>query len=411
MKKYMRIFTMILSIMIMATGCMPSEDSYKADSRDEMWINDISYIEEKLPKVHKDLYFDITPKEFQSQMNDLKTKVSSYSDEEIQIELSKIIASVGDTHTGFSISSELVYPFELHWFDEGIYIMNTVKEYEELLYGKIITIDGKKIEAVAESIKPMLKGANESWFKTQIVYYLSMPNVLKYFDIVKDDNIELSILLGNGEIKNIELSPMNYKDIVPIDIPENDKILYKLYPNQNYWYKYLEDEKLLYINYRSCRQMREKPFQIFSKEIWEFIDKNEVEKLVLDIRENRGGRSPILNPFIDDLKNSEFNDKNKLYVIIGKDTYSSAILNAIDLKKNTNAYFVGEETGGNPNHYGEVEEFQLPNHKDYSVRYSTKYFNWNTESSDTLKPDKVIKESFESFINSKDPVLEWIKSK
>lgn len=402
---------MILSIMIMATGCMPSEDSYKADNRDEMWINDISYIEEKLPKVHKDLYFDITKKEFKGQMNDLKSKVSSYSDEEIQIELSKIIASVGDTHTGFSISSESVYPFELRWFDEGIYIMNTVKEYEELRYGKIITIDGKKIEDVAERIKPMLKGANESWFKTQVVYYLAMPNVLKYFDIVKDDKIELSILLGNGEIKNIEVSPMSYKDIVLMDTLENDKILYKLYPNQNYWYKYLEDEKLLYINYRSCRQMREKPFQIFSKEIWDFIDKNEVEKLVLDIRENRGGSSPILNPFIDDLKNSKLNDEDKLYVIIGKDTYSSAILNALDLRRKTNAYFVGEETGGQPNHYGEVEEFQLPNHKDYSVRYSTKYFNWDDESSDTLKPDKVIEESFESFINSKDPVLEYIKSK
>lgn len=47
MKKYMRIITMILSIMIMASGCMPSPDSYKANSRDEMWINDISYVEKK----------------------------------------------------------------------------------------------------------------------------------------------------------------------------------------------------------------------------------------------------------------------------------------------------------------------------------------------------------------------------
>jgi C-terminal processing protease CtpA/Prc len=98
--------------------------------------------------------------------------------------------------------------------------------------------------------------------------------------------------------------------------------------------------------------MDSQSFSAFNKELWDFIGENDVDKIVLDIRQNRGGISYILNPFIREIKKSAFNHPDQFYVIIGKDTYSSAVLNAISLKTGTNAYFVGEATGGEPNHYG-----------------------------------------------------------
>ena len=59
--------------------------------------------------------------------------------------------------------------------------MGTSQEYQGLLNARILTLNGKKIEEVAETLRPILAGANESWFRTQIVYYLPMPNVLRYF--------------------------------------------------------------------------------------------------------------------------------------------------------------------------------------------------------------------------------------
>lgn len=402
---------LLACMFILMVGCsnIPSTDSYITTNRDDKWINDIQYLKDTLPKVHKNLYFKISEEDFIKQLEELKKKVPSYTDEQIEIELSKITASIGDTHTGSNLGPKLMYPLELHWFDEGIYIMGTSQEYKELLDAKIVTINGMKTEEAANKIRPLLAGANESWFRTQVMYYIPMPSVLKYFGIINSDELELSVKLTSGEVKKLKMKPINSKEYVAAERNDKSMPLYLSHPNENYWYKYLQQEKTIYINYSSCRQMREKPFEIFSKELWDYIDSHEVEKLVLDIRENRGGISPILDPFIKELKKSRFNETNKLFVIIGKDTYSSAILNALSLKKETKAYFVGEATGGEPNHYGEVKNFKLPN-SQISVRYSTKYFNWSKEDTDTIEPDMLIKETFEAYNNAKDPVMEWILS-
>jgi hypothetical protein len=79
----------------------------------------------------------------------------------------------------------------------------------------------------------------------------------------------------------------------------------------------------------------------------------------------------LLMPFINQIKaNKKINKKGRLFVIIGRQTFSSAILNAISFKNNTEAIFVGEPTGGKPNHYGEIKVFTLKN-SPIRVQYST----------------------------------------
>jgi len=396
-------------MILLLAGCssIPSTKSYMATDRDERWINDISYIEKTLPKVHKNLYFKVSEEEFINNLEELKKKVPHISDEEIEIELSRIIASIGDTHTGSSIGSELIYPFELHWFEEGIYIMETTDEYKELLDGRIITINNIRTEDAANMMSPLLAGANESWFKTQVIYYLQIPGILKYFGISSSDEIELCVELADGEVKKVKMKPVDYREYVAAERDDKPVPLYMSRPDENYWYEYLHEDKILYINYSACRQMREKPFEIFSKEVWNFVKDHEVEKFVLDIRNNRGGSSPILDPFIKEIKKSSFNEEGRLYVIIGRDTFSSAVLNAITLIKETNAYFVGEPTGGEPNHYGEVKQFKLPN-SEKPIRYSTKYFQNYDKDADSIVPDMIIEETFEAYVKGEDPVLEWI---
>jgi hypothetical protein len=400
----------LIVLFLTGAGCsnLPSTKPYLAKERNSRWVNDLAYLQETLPRVHKNLYFRVSAEEFNRQLAELKKKVPQYTDEEIEIALSVILAGLGDTHTGSNIGGEFQYPLELHWFAEGIYIAGTAQEYQYLLDAKIIALNGIKSEEVANTLRPLLAGANDSWFKTQIVYYLPIPGVLKYFGLSNGDEIELEVELASGQVEKVQLEPMSYREYVPAERPERTVPLYRSRPNENYWYEYLSESKILYFNYRSCRQMRNKPFEVFRRELWTLLKSHNIRKLVLDIRENRGGSSIILDPLIKELKKSSFNQEGKLYVIIGKDTFSSAILNAIRLKKETAAYFVGEATGGEPNHYGEVKQFQLPNSKK-AIRYSTKYFRWFDQELNTLKPDKEIEESFAAYRGGTDPVLKWIE--
>jgi hypothetical protein len=58
----------------------------------------------------------------------------------------------------------------------------------------------------------------------------------------------------------------------------------------------------------------------------------------------------------------------------------------MDFKRETKAIIVGEETGGMPNHYGEVRSLKLPV-SGITVQYSTKYFQYTEENLNTITPD------------------------
>jgi uncharacterized membrane protein len=79
----------------------------------------------------------------------------------------------------------------------------------------------------------------------------------------------------------------------------------------------------------------------------------------------------------------------------------------MDFKEMTQATFVGEETGGKPNHFGEVRSFSLSS-SGLKVNYSTKYFQRVDDDLRTLTPDYIVETTFKDFKNGVDPVYEWI---
>jgi len=140
-----------------------------------------------------------------------------------------------------------------------------------------------------------------------------------------------------------------------------------------------------------------------------------IESIVLDYRNNNGGNSELFKPFIEWLSDfqKERNENSKqlfkIFVIVGRDTFSSALLNVYLLKFKTKAIFVGEATGGKPNCYGEVKYFRL-RESGLSVRYSTRYYYIIEEYwQDSFYPDINFSVSFSDYLEGRDPCVEWIK--
>jgi C-terminal processing protease CtpA/Prc len=149
-------------------------------------------------------------------------------------------------------------------------------------------------------------------------------------------------------------------------------------------------------------------FGDFRKKIISTINNVPLNKMVFDMRFNSGGSSPQGTDLIHELMLKEkINKKGKLFVVVGRSTFSSAIINAMDFKSKTRAILVGEETGGKPNHFGEVKSFTLPS-SGLKVSYSTKYFRYSDEDIKTLRPDIIIEETFSDYKSGIDPVYTWI---
>jgi C-terminal processing protease CtpA/Prc len=117
-----------------------------------------------------------------------------------------------------------------------------------------------------------------------------------------------------------------------------------------------------------------------------------------------------LSPFIEKIKDSYLNQGGQFFVLIGKQTFSSAVMNAVDLKKKSNAILIGEPTSGNINHYGEVRGVNLPKSK-VVIAYSTKYWERWKDKKGPLKPEVNIKYSIKNYVQGKDEALMQIFKK
>lgn len=385
--------------------------------RNKRWIEDLDMLSIELPKRHANLFFHKDKAEFYREIENLKRDIDYYDDYEVKAEISKIVASIKDAHTFVTLPVKVLCPLQFYWFKDGVYVINTLKEQQDPLYSKVLAINGIPMKEIIETLSQSISYENESYLKSQLPKYLPATELLYGLEII--DEFDYVHITFEDRCKNIRTLAIKALPINEVNEKLKLKInngtesislpLYRQNLDKYYWFKYLEDFKTVYFKYNACRNMGNKSVHEFGKKLISFINKNSVEKLVIDLRNNFGGDSTLLDPFIEKLKACEkLNEKGKLFVIVGRETFSSALLNALSLKKETNAIFIGEPTGGKPNCYGEVERFKLRN-SGLQIAYSTKYYRV-IENDKVLSfiPDINVEIGIEEYVSKEDPCLNYI---
>lgn len=115
----------------------------------------------------------------------------------------------------------------------------------------------------------------------------------------------------------------------------------------------------------------------------------------------------MIDPLIEGLqKRSQLSDKGRLYVLIGRGTFSSGMMAAVRFRQNLDAILIGEGSGSPPNEYGEVESFVLPYSK-IQIEYTTKFFRLMEDSDPpTLEPDLSVQLPMADLLSGRDRVLD-----
>jgi hypothetical protein len=380
-------------------------------SREEKWRGDLQYLFVELPKRHKNLFFKITRQQFDREIAGLIELVPKISDSEIKLALRRLTAMIGDPHTRISYNVEKTYPLTLYQFSDGVFVTATTDEYKSALGAKLVKIGETDIEQAKEAVRPLITFENEWRFKQQFPYYLTDPENLYLLKILPSSDVgDFTFVDGNGNPFSVKPRPVSTKEMVkfitPFDSPQVKPPLYLRNPEQYYWYEYLPDSKTLYLHYRRCANMPSQPFNRFAAALSNFMDRNPVERMVIDLRLNGGGNSSIFEPLIKALsRRREINQPGRLFALIGRGTFSSACLNTLKLKRETKAILVGEPAGQRPNFYGEVETMTLP-HSKLRVHYSTRHFRMMEGDPPALAPDIHVEPSSSDYASGRDPALE-----
>jgi len=405
--------TAILTLSLAGLGCLgPTRPPAPAPTREGRWRQDLHYLAENLPRLHKNLFFKTSREKWQQTARALEQALPGLQDHEIVVGLMRLVARVGDAHTALSWPLKRSYPIGLYWFSDGIYVLRTTRPYEQALRCRLIRIGPADVGEACAAVRELIPHENDISFRSAAPRFLEVPEILEALGYVADmERAPFTFADSSGQPFTLELSPLKEGSnsrqewVRALSSAGVSRPMY-LTNDADYWFQYLEDSGTLYCQYNSCRNTPDKPFAAFARQVLAFADDHPVDRFVLDLRRNGGGDSQVAEPLIRGLAQREkINRKGHLFVLIGRDTFSSAMLNAVELRRKTQAIFVGEPTGQKPNSYGELRTFKLPN-SGITVSYSTKYFRVLDDDPPSFMPDVPVSETSADYFAGRDPVLE-----
>lgn len=353
-----------------------------ARGRDAAWQQDLAYLAKELPRLHVDAFHAIRQSDFERQVADLNASIPTLTDDEVVLRLMALVAQIGDGHTAVNYTAKYqaedswrIYPLSLSWLEDGWYVVGTQSDHQQLLGAQVVAIEETPIADAYAAIAPLVSADNDVQRVTNSATLLVTAEVLAALHLVDDpENARFSFTLSDGQSVEVTLSPLVASDVQLVGLqpqpPLKEEPLAQQNPQQWYWYKTLPGDDALYFQYDVCDNMEGLPFEEFATDLFQRVDSEGLSRVVVDLRYNGGGNSGVLAPFLAGLGERPDLD---VYVLIGRRTFSSALMNAIELDQLANVTLVGEPTGGRPNHYGEVRSLRLPN-SELQVGYSTRYF-------------------------------------
>ena len=365
----------------------------RATTNDARWRTDIEYVTRELPLRHANAFFRVSRPAFEGASAALAAALPTLSDGDAAVGLYRLVAMIGDSHTTVTGWIFARYPFTVYSFEDGWYVV--ASEQADLLGKRLVAIDDKPIEEVVPAVSSVFPYENASWMRSALPSYLTAADVLHALGIGESDR-EATFTFESSIERRMVASA------VPLALIQPPPARSQRNPQLNYWAE-RHPGNTLYLKYNRCQNDPANPFATFVSALFA----QPVETLIVDLRDNPGGNSSVMQPLLTRSQATPaINRPDRLFVLIGRKTFSSAVINAIQLDQQTNATLVGEPTGGKPNSYGEIRSFVVPSGL-LTVFYSTRFFTLLPQQDpESLQPEVAIPPTPAAYFAGRDAVMD-----
>ncbi|NME68007.1 S41 family peptidase [Flammeovirga aprica] len=405
----------LFSIVLFFISC-ESAPEVKQEMTPEKWKSDIEYLISTLEAKHIHLYHSTTKDSIQQQVNVLLKKIPDLSDDEIFLQLAKIIKSLDDSHTGIWKPGGFYdsYPLDVFVFgDEEVRVARIEKNHSELIGAKLVSIDGTPLQHILKEVSSVAQ-CTDNWYSEseRFASYLKYSKILKGLGIAKkEDSAVFEFQLEDSKRKKVTLNAVpesEYRSTLsaPIQLESPFQFENAVIGVPYLWYQPLEELHTAYIyfsGYPELLQMRR-----FAIALTRDIIKKDLRKVIIDFRDNGGGNFYIGLELIKSLSFiNQIDWKDGVYVMADRTTYSAGMSNTAQCKELLNAKIIGEPTGSNPNDYQDAEGFPLPNSQLW-VQFSKRRYQFQDSISNGIIPDVHIQPQWENWKNKVDAELNWI---
>lgn len=393
----------------------------------QQWQEDLNFLQQTIHDDYPFLFKKTTADKFDATIAELRRSIPQMETHEIVLAFAKVVASFEYGHTSvpwghFEGIDFYWMPYHLKQFKDGLFIQATTENHPKALGAQVLEVEGIPAEKALATVKPVFPTENDEFFKAYGVNYLANAQVLHATRVTPTlkKNITLT-LKKEGEVFQHTFQSFDGQDIPNeytyvqekegwLDARDNSRDpLYLKNLDRIYYFEYLPEAKTVYVRHSQIQDDPQEDIPAFYERLFSFIEANEVEKLVLDVRLNGGGNNFKNKPIVTGVIKSRINQTGSFFVITSGQTFSACQNLVNELHTYTNAIFVGQPTGENINFYGDNRTINLPN-SQLPVRLS--YAWWQDKpqwaNDQWLAPHIAVEMTAGEYVTNQDPALETI---
>lgn len=399
---------------------VPDESTRKENDESdyEKWSADLKQLEEDITWYNAAPFERYGKDAFYQLYREIEAGLPSMTNSEREYKLRELIYSIGDGHIDMWTDKENAHglPLMIDELKDGFYVINATVPYKSLVGQKIESINGVDVNEIVSKLERISNSENEYWRRSQAIEKLHYSYFYRLLGI-EGDNPEI-ILVNETPVKCFDMLPLSavFQWVKPFQLAEmpNGFIKEMIIYEAPYYYEFLEGDKVLRIVFSSCYHEDESySLTDFGKDVLKDALLKKPEVLIIDLRDNGGGRASQLYAALPErfFKQTGFEKNPKFFVAIDEGTFSAGVLTAHVLKERFGATLIGTPTGGSPYTTGVTDTAnKVLRNSGIQFRVSSEKVGKKMIENPTEHPDVLIEKTSADLNAGLDPVIEYAKS-
>ena len=375
--------------------------------------SDVELYLTELERIHPNPYHATSKADYRTAADRLIARLPELDDDQLMVELLRLVALLGE-RDGHANMNPLAghrrvlhfYPLATYEFADGVYVI-AAPGRPQLVGHKLVAIDAKPIADVLRLVDPLVTYDNALSRASHRSPYLVSAEVLHGLGITPTPSRAVLTVEGAADTALTPVTANAYVNAMrpsypTLDgMPKRSKPLFVQKRGTSQWLTTIDNGRAVYFAYNSVQGY---PMEIADRLV-RLARRAKTRHVIIDLRNNGGGDINTYPYLLNALKSRAVNKRGKLVVLIGRTTYSAAVHFAVDLKRGTRAIFMGEPTGGSPNHYSDTDPVPLPV-SGYTINIPRLHFEkLPGQSGLQLDPDVAVALTGADFFAGRDPVL------
>ena len=386
----------------------------------DQWQDDLHFLVEKMEQKHPDLYASISKETFLNAIKDIEEKIPSLNSNQIMAEFFKVIALPNDAHSFPFIISPAYnlhhFPLKIYNFDDGWYVTDICRKHKDMIGSRVVKIGKVPMDEVYKLYKPYLAVGNDFSKRERFCLIGLMAEWLHAQGIIEHINKgAFTFENEQGEQQTVVMRPekhflwLYWYMFKRVDNKSSPFVLNRR--QDAYVFEFLDESQTLYFRFNAvAKESAKETFEGFIQRLSSYVDTHDFKRMVIDLRNNGGGDGSLIFDLVDLIKNNKkINQRGKLFVMIGRNSLSAAVMFASMLHNNTKAIFVGKPTGQGPNFFSGPNGITLPHSKlEFWLSSRLNESSLSMDKRQWIEPDIPVRYTCQDFLDNRDPAMEAI---